>query len=485
MRSFLAHRKLAPFVLPALTIFGVQHAFAFEPIGISGRTQDVIRAPSGTLHIIWSTGMPQNADIHFGELDINAPQVVGQQLVSDGVNVSFGRPLLAVSPDGNHLRTVWNRDIPNTNHGRIELAARTGSSWDITTVLEKGDPWHFTQPSVAVRNNGFAHVAFQQWPTEGTGEYTVCTHQNPDGSFTSPVQVSGNGGRDVAMAVDQHGGLHLRYSRGYRYAPAGTNLEDVADMPMPKVPTSTGGPFFGDIFVDDDTVHLVFDDCVDCTAEGTHAIGHTTIGVGASDFAQPTQASADVFPGEDPWPAVGVDPSGTVFVMWCPSTTSTSECKASIRTPGGSWIEHTLDGNAGMARVNKPTVLVTDSAVYGFWRTGNGDIVMENLSALVPVPDAGAADAPLDVASHDATPDSSGTSDGSIVAPGDGGQDGSIVAPNDGGQDAETDGAQGSGPQTSTSESDDGCACSTRPARKSPPWAWVLLPLAWLLRVRR
>ena len=449
-------------VVISCSLLVTRSALAFQPVGVSGHTQDVVRGPGGELLFVWTSGGAKSAAVNIGKLDEASGKVVGGGEIATGIDAWFGRPLLAVSPSGAHVQTVWNRDIPGSDHGRIEIAARqSGGNWTVSTVIEQGDPWHYTQPSVAVRDDGSSHVAYQQWPTQGSGEYTVYTWRSAGGSFTTPVQVSGNGGRDVAMAVDHAGGLHLRYSRGYRYAPPGKTLDQIPNLAMPKLPGSSDGPFFGDLFLDSaDTVHLVFDDCVDCSASGTHAIGHTTIPLGGSSFATPTRASGDPFSGEDPWPAVGVDAKGTVYVMWCPSTSTTSECKLSIRVAGsGAWSEKTLDAQAGMGRATKPTVLVTSSAVYGFWRTGSGEIVMEELSALIPSADAG-------------PPEPDAAADGSIDAP--------IIAPGDGGADA------GPGPSAEggTEAADEGCACSA-PGRRQRSSVWWVAVLAGVLATPR
>ncbi|MBK8997060.1 MAG: hypothetical protein IPM35_15110 [Myxococcales bacterium] len=453
-------RPVSPLFV-ACSLLGARSALGFQPIGVSGHTQDLAHGPGGEILIVWTSGGAKNAAVNVGKFDEASAKVVGGDEIATGIDSWFGRPLLGVSPNGAHVQTVWSREIPGSDHDRVELAVRqSNGAWTVGTVIEQGDPWHYTQPSVAVRDDGSSHVAYQQWPTTGSGEYAVVTWRAASGSFSTPAQVSGNGGRDVAMRVDAAGGLHLRYSRGYRYAPPGKTLDQVPNLPMPKLPGSGDGPFFGDMFLDTtDTLHLVFGDCVNCSASGTHAIGYTTLPVGGSSFAPPTRASGEPFPGEDPWPTVGVDAKGNVYVMWCPSTSSSSECKLSIRAAGESaWSEKTLDADAGMGRGNKPTVLVTQSAVYGFWRTGGGDIVMEKLSALVPSPDAGAPDAGADA---------------SIDAP--------VVAPDAADADS-SPGVDASGGTESASD-DGGCGCSA-PGTSRARGAWLLV-LAGLWAARR
>lgn len=458
----LGKRSRISAIIGSCSTLVVSSALGYQPIGVSGHTQDLAHVTGGEILIVWTSGGAKSAAVNIGKFDEASGKVVAGDEIATGIDAWFGRPLLAVSPNGAHVQTVWNRDIPGSDHGRVELAVReAGGTWTVSTVIEQGDPWHYTQPSVAVRNDGSSHVAYQQWPSQGSGEYTVYTWRAAGGAFSTPVQVSGNGGRDVAMLVDHDSGLHLRYSRGYRHAPLGKTLDQVPNLAMPKAPGSSDGPFFGDMSLDaTDTVHLVFDDCVDCSASGTHAIGHTTIPIGGSSFATPTRASAAPFPGEDPWPAVGVDAKGTVYVMWCPSTPTTSECKLSIRVPsGGAWSESTLDAQAGMGRVNKPTVLVTSAAVYGFWRTGSGEIVMEELSSLVPATDAGPSDA---------------TGDGSIDAP--------VIAPDGGSADA----GHGLDAAGGTEKADaEGCGCSALGERRRSGVAWLAVLAGVLTIIRR
>jgi hypothetical protein len=209
-------------------------------------------------------------------------------------------------------------------------------------------------------------------------------------------------------------GLHVRYSKGYRYAAAPSLLHEAAHLDVPKHPDSKNGPFYGDIFVSSDSVvHLAFSDCVDpCGTDGPLMENYTSIPVGGTTFSPPEHASSAPFSSADAWPAIGVDHEGRAYVIWCSSSPGSPSCKLAVREPGkSSWLETTLDADAGMSRATKPTIVVAPEAVYGLWRHGDGEIWLETLSLPFASADAGkdATPAPGDAGGDTAVPDASGS----------------------------------------------------------------------------
>ena len=390
--------------------FAAIPAWAAKPIGISARTQDAVRDSDGTTHLIWTEGTLGNAVVHTGILDLATAKVTGDEQVGSGVDAAFGRPLLALGPGGT-LHAVWTE-----NEALIRHAARSSAGmWTLETVLAEGDPVRYAQPSLAVRADGSLHVVAQQWGDPTAGEHVFYVWRTAGGTWSSPVSISvTTGARDVSLLRDAADGLHVRYTKGYRYAAAPSLLDEAAHQAMPKHADSKDGPFFGDIFVSSDSmVHLAFSDCVaPCGADGPLAENYTSIPVGGTTFSPPEHASSAPFTSADAWPAIGVDSDGRAYVIWCSSAPGSPSCKLAVREPGtSSWVETTLDTDAGMSRSTQPTLVVTPDAVYGLWRHGDGGIWLETLSPPLAGADAGsdAAPAPGDAGADAAVPDASGS----------------------------------------------------------------------------
>ena len=181
--------------------------------------------------------------------------------------------------------------------------------------------------------------------------------------------------------MDAFGGFHASWrglltkpSASYRYAPAGTYLENATNLFIPMASDVVHNAF-GDLFVDESgRVHRPI---ATWTSRGSVTIDFSYKNLNGS-FTTPTRPSiGDLVTKLDSNPSVAVAPTGHVFVSYRDFVGGNIVTYLSI-LDDGVWTKYVVDPACGTAygQFYKTALTATAQGVYGLWRAANGTFML-------------------------------------------------------------------------------------------------------------
>ena len=344
-------------------------SYAVYPLTIYGEHADLAADNSNNLHIIWL----RYGTLYYGRIVNNA--VTGTQTVPGTTNlvaVHWSWPHIAKSPSGDTVHVLW----VGGDHKKLFHSWRNSSGTWTTETVRTSTYNQFYWPVCSVDAAGNVHAVYGNSPGDGNCDifYTI---KNVAGSWSTPVEISGGDTHlnttnpdfnENDMFSDPNGGIHVKWSLintrylRYRYCASGGSL---ASSPTEYIVDNSAisvGP--GDIYVENNgTVHLGFN-----AYNGNVNIDHSYKLAGGS-WTAPTRARTAADTAHEIWPTIAAprDGSNRVFTAWAEGT---SLMKMAVKD-GSSWTLYDLDTAAGMNDDwIRAAMTVTDSAVYGIWRTG-------------------------------------------------------------------------------------------------------------------
>jgi cysteine-rich repeat protein len=355
-------------------------------LGVEGSNYDLGRDAAGNVYLLFKHG---NA-LHLGRIE--EQQLVAVEAIPDtgGVSVRYTRPRLAVRPDGGSVHTAW---ISGTPGHEIFHTWWDADGWHRETAWSNGgaEAWAAV-PSVGVDLQGAVHVIAQKWWYDGESQdesSVLYVHKPPGGVWSAEATLhfeSGRNWRDTSLFTDLAGGVHgtwksLARPGQYRYTASGDSMSDHSslEIPIPEAETTLS---FGDSFVtaDGGVHHAAF-----AYPGGTQAWSVKPAGAeefGASEILATTD-NDEHMGYENPWPAVGVDVRGRVFVAWAENRGGSSVPYVVLAQYGGeAWSREDLATDADMEANSKPAMTVVDDDVFIVWRDGSGEMMLAELACV-------------------------------------------------------------------------------------------------------
>jgi len=354
-------------------------------LGISAVAYDIAHDNNGNVHIIWK----HDDALHYGRIESGV--LVGVEPVPDSARVSMlsTRPRLVAAPDGSTVHTCW----VNNGYTPLRHAWRdSDGDWHTENVWDDGgSDERMAFPSIGVDASGAVHIITQRyilWSAGGTEDDCYIAYFRKQGeSWAGPTEIwyDHTEWRMCSMFTDGEGGVHATWKSypgktgKYRYAPSGGSLVDEATLDIPVSPDpGSRGTSMGDSFVTDDgAVHHAF------LTLGIYTIDYAIKPAGSGVFTlegRPSIEGATVTSEYDPWPGIGVDGFGRVFVSWgeqhgtIPSDELRVDHVCISVLEDGTWEKTLIDDAADIDRSSKPAVTATGRGVYVVWRTGGGSL---------------------------------------------------------------------------------------------------------------
>jgi hypothetical protein len=196
------------------------------------------------------------------------------------------KPFIAVDPEGRDLYVSYTRFSSDDPCGQIEVIAshNGGQSFGDPVVVQPGENCVVNQGSEpAIGPNGQVYVTFERdWLTSLTPRIMASRSHDGGASFSTP------------------GVVHTITSIAFN-PPSGYNRETINDFP--RIAAAITGPFRG-------TVYITYHDA--SAGDPDVFVSRSSDGLSWSGPVRVNQATADY----QFFPAVAVEPSGNVDVMW-------------------------------------------------------------------------------------------------------------------------------------------------------------------------
>jgi hypothetical protein len=372
-------------MLACLCLSPILQAQDYTPyaLGIIGKANDITADKNGNLHIIW---VDNSNVLHYAKIVSN--RVASQVNVATiaAAEAYYGRPRVAVRNDGQTVHIVWGKTT-------LSHAWRDASgSWHTETVRTAVTNREFLMAVPAVTQDEAVHVLFQYWSATTEATPMIYIRKPNGGTWTANMSIGSSASaeyRDPSIFVDSYGGLHASWrgllttpSASYRYAPAGSNLENATTLFIPMA-SDVSHNAFGDLFVDENGgVHRPI---ATWTRRSTVSIDYSYKSLNGS-FTTPTRPSVDdLITKLDSNPAVAVAPSGQVFVSYRDLVGGNVVTYLSILNDG-TWTKYIIDPAGGTTynQHYKTALTATSKGVYGLWRASTGEIMLGVGTASTP-----------------------------------------------------------------------------------------------------
>ena len=350
----------------------------------------------GVLHVVWAEkdGPNQNYRIRTRRLDQGAwtgSELIVDYLATDpGTNGGAKYPALAALPDGS-LHLFWHdyrvAGINNVEIYTKELAA--GSAWNaaqsadvrLTTTSHpetNGDNGYVPVPAVAP--DGALHVAWYDFRYDGSNAEILAKHRPAGGSWDltpgdaadDRVTTDGDGSEFAALGVDAAGDVHAAWkSLGsgtrlfYSVRDSGTGTWSVPTR-LDSSSAVAGAPALA--VEPSGRVHVVWPDA----AEGGRAL-RTRFRETNGTWSAALRLTPPSFGADEP--ALSASPDGSVHLVWHDGRNSlfSPEVLHRVKEPGAAWDTTTADDfpvSGAMHGAVRPSVLAHGDDVFVLWRDG-------------------------------------------------------------------------------------------------------------------
>jgi len=350
------------------------------PLGVYGVTYDHARDAQGTIHALWKSG----GTLRYGTLVDGA--IVGAEDIpsSNGSNIRFKRPRIAVSPDGETVHTCWN-GLPGV---ALEYARRDEDGrWTRQAVWQQPVGTQFVAvAAIGADLDGAVHIIAQRWD-EGVTPSPVVYFRKPSAAeaWSAPQTIQAAEGkqwRDTSIFVDDLGGVHATWKTGarpgqYRSVASGGDLSAAATITIPTPPDpAIDTVSFGDLFVTAQAdVHHVF------VTYPLQQLWYEVRREDTGDFGEPSLVGPldndEALGYENPWPAVAVDVHGRVFASWSENRGGGTISHVVLATfDGQQWIRHDVTNSADIDVNSAPAMTVVDDLVHLVYSNLDGEQVL-------------------------------------------------------------------------------------------------------------
>jgi hypothetical protein len=360
--------------------------YEVHPLGFQVITQDITSDKNGNLHLLWVKSGSFGPELYYGCIVGN--QVTGQVKVATigSPDTKFCRPRLAVRNDGQTVHIVWgSTSLYHAWRDRLGV-------WRTETVRGPVTNRKYWGSICAVTQDEAVHVLYQYWNATVEAAPMIYLRKPADGTWSADMSlgtVSGAEYRDPSVFVDSYGGLHASW-RGllksaptpYKYAPAGTNLENAETLLIPKASDVLHNAF-GDLFVDErGCVHRAI---ATWTNRGSITMDYSYRNLNGA-FTTPTRPSiGDLETKLDTNPAVAADATGRVFVSYYDFVGGAVVVYLSV-LQDGTWAKYVVDPNAGSSYNQdiKTSLTAAENGVYGVWRSATKEAILGEIPLVPP-----------------------------------------------------------------------------------------------------
>lgn len=361
-------------------------------LGVSGDAYDLARDNHGGIHLLWRAGN----ELRYGRVETG--QLVGAQTLpgSAGVHTRFTRPRLAVHPAGETVHTSWINAVGSIGQYLYYSWRDANGDWQPRqTVWNGGADQRIAVPAIGVGADGTVHIIGERrqiLPSEG--DWRIVSWRKLQGQSwpADPDTIhgpTGTGWRGCSLFTDRNGGVHASWkgpnqAGKYRYAANGQSLAAGTTIDIPK-PAGESHVSNGDSYVTD-------------AGEVPHGfvtfpnlgIFHTAKPAGGDAFPPPLPVgSADTSDVYDPWPALGVDPSGRVLVSWVEDRDALTNQNAhfvwlGIHDVQDGWTLQEWSTTAHIHVWSRTAIAVNDVSTYLLWRNGQDQLMLARFTFVDP-----------------------------------------------------------------------------------------------------
>jgi hypothetical protein len=398
--KFKTIKRFCVFLFLLAAVIGLQaQDFTLYPLSesggrllnpLKGDDYDLVADGSGNLHLLWSEG----GNFYYGRLIYDAAsgeyRVTGKEFTNvngsqDSVNKFFTQPRLAVRRDGKTVHFVWGYALKHAWRNAQGV-------WSKETMRAISGVQACRAPSVLVEDDETVHVLYGYYDhsNAANGTHLIYQRKRAGGSWSGYMEFDVDGynlgaeWRNPMMILDAQGGIHATWSNHwyyvtpdhgsgrYRYAPAGTGLETVSTVIIPR---STGSVMngVGSIFVDSSgKVHRTMMSTI-------YTIDYTSKPSGASGaWSTPTQASAGVInTAEECWSSLTTDSCGRVLVAFAagPAMSDYPNLFLSVLDQG-VWARYTISTSAGLTFSRVPSLVSAGGKHFLMWRENSGQLYL-------------------------------------------------------------------------------------------------------------
>jgi len=329
---------------------------------------------TGKMHIIYV----QNHKLYYAQIADYRIKNSTFLATLTGSETWFTRPRIAVRNDGNTVHIVYG-DTKLTHVWKDKKG-----SWRTETVRPAVLDRRYFGPVCAVTDDESVHVLYQYWNGSSSASPMIYLRKPSGKNWSSDKSLGSNSKaeyRDPSVFVDSYGGLHVSWrapvvspSCFYRYAPAGSHLEDARTYAIPYAKGITHNGF-GDLHVDENgRVHRAI---ATWSSRKKITIDYSYRDEGGN-FKSPTRPSiGELAGGGYHWPAVTSDRLGRVYVSYLDEVNKKSALYLSV-LERGVWTKYLIDPATqnGYNGFIKPTLDSIPSNVYGIYRNSSGKLIL-------------------------------------------------------------------------------------------------------------
>jgi len=288
---------------------------------------------SRNLHVVWYDDTPGNWEIYYKQsTDEGSTWTTPQRLSWNSGDSRY--PAIAVDSSGN-LHVVWEDLTPGNWEIYYRQSTDGGSTWTTPRRLSwnSGDSRY---PAIAVDSSGNLHVV---WEDLTPGNWEIYYRQSTDGgsTWTTPRRLSWNSGdsRYPAIAVDSSGSLHVVW---YDYTPGNWEIyykqstDGGSTWTTPRRLTWNSGDSWNPAIAVDPSghLHVVWED----PTPGNWEIYYKQSKDGGSTWTTSQRLTWNS--GSSSSPAIAVDSSGHLHVVWEDPTPGNSTIYYRQSADGGS-----------------------------------------------------------------------------------------------------------------------------------------------------
>jgi hypothetical protein len=295
---------------------------------------------SDKLHVVWGDNTPGNFEIYYKKsTDGGAAWTAIKRLTwTSGTSLN---PAIVVGSSGN-LHLVWDDDTPGNFEIFYKKSTDGGATWSSSKRLTSTSG-SSANPAIVVGSSDKLHVV---WEDSTPGNLEIFYKKSTDGGATwstsKRLTSTSGSSRNPAIVVGSSGNLHLVWdddTTGNSEIYYKKSTDGGATWSTDKRLTFTSGfSYFPDIAIDSTNhIHVVWED----STPGNPEIYYRRSTDGGATWS--TDKRLTWTSGESASPAISIDLSGNLHVVW------------GDKTPGEIYYKKSTDGGATWTTVQRLT----------------------------------------------------------------------------------------------------------------------------------
>ena len=234
-----------------------------DSAGVVGEYTSIAIDSNDVVHISYHDGL--NSDLKYATCSSGCTTASNWDLVSVDTTSTNAGEYTSIAIDSNDGVHISYSDNLNLRYATCSSGCTSASNWTNVSVSRSAG----TFTSIAIDANDALHIAYIGYPAISTVNYTTCSSGCTNASNWNDVYIpytqSSYGLRDISLAIDSNGALHISYydnsNKDLKYATCSSGCTTASNWNLVTLDSAGYTGWYTSIAIDsNDAIHISYGD---------------------------------------------------------------------------------------------------------------------------------------------------------------------------------------------------------------------------------